>query len=310
MNTAFTTTRRIAHMVSHPLQSPRLGEYTRKLITAALLLLCLAGQTLVASAIENKTQTTRPRYAADIASLSASLQEVVTLVSASVVQVSATGFNIEGASDSRQMKVFSRERGIGSGVVLSADGLIVTNAHVVEGARRIRVRAKAVKTGEDGRASACGDDPARCREAVLEAKLVGVDRFSDLALLKVEATGLEYLNIRDSDDLRQGELVLALGSPMGLENSVSMGIVSSVARQLARDDPHVYIQTDAAINPGNSGGPLVDTHGRLVGINTFIMSQSGGSEGVGFAVPGGLVQSVVAQLRARAGYGGDKSGCF
>ncbi len=281
------------------MQSARLGDYTRKLITAALLLLCLAGQMLVASAIENKTKITRPRHAADLASLSTSLQEVVTHVSASVVQVSATGFNIEGASDSRQMKVFSRERGIGSGVVLSADGLIVTNAHVVEGAHRIRVHAKAAKTGEEGRASACRDDPARCREAVLEAKLVGVDRFSDLALLKVEATGLEYLNIRDSDDLHQGELVLALGSPLGLENSVSMGIVSSVARQLARDDPHVYIQTDAAINPGNSGGPLVDTHGRLVGINTFIMSQSGGSEGVGFAVPGDLVQNVVAQLRAQ-----------
>src|SRR6185436_19194404 len=102
----------------------------------------------------------------------------------------------------------------------------------------------------------------------------------------------------DSDDLRQGQLVFAFGGPLGLANSMSMGIVSSVARQVVPDDSMVYIQTDAPINPGNSGGPLFDLEGRLVGLSTFILSQSGGNEGLGFAVPSNIVQNVYRQLRS------------
>lgn len=109
--------------------------------------------------------------------------------------------------------------------------------------------------------------------------------------------GLVALELGDSDDLRQGELVLAFGSPFGLENSVSMGIVSSVARQLRPEDPMIYVQTDATINPGNSGGPLVDSSGRVIGINTSILSQSGGSEGLGFAAPSNIVRNVFARIR-------------
>src|SRR5205814_5597964 len=105
------------------------------------------------------------------------------------------------------------------------------------------------------------------------------DREADLAVLKVEADALPVLKLSDSDTLRQGQVVLAFGNPLGLENSVSIGVVSSVGRQIKPDDPMVYIQTDAPINPGNSGGPLLDANGDEVAINTFILSQSGGREG-------------------------------
>jgi len=124
-----------------------------------------------------------------------------------------------------------------------------------------------------------------------------MDRLLDLALLKIEAAGLKDLPFSSSRDLEQGELLLAFGSPIGMDNSVSMGIVSAPARQLSEDDPRIFIQTDAPINPGNSGGPLVDAAGRLVGINTFILSQSGGSEGLGFAIPSNVVRYVYASLK-------------
>src|SRR6202035_1849530 len=138
-------------------------------------------------------------------------------------------------------------------------------------------------------------DPVAAK--LLEAKLVGMDREIDLAVLKIDKTGLPHLALGDSERLRQGELVMAFGNPLGLEGSVSMGIVSSTARQIHPDDLMAYIQTDAPINPGNSGGPLIDSHGRLVGINTFILTQSGGSEGLGFAIPSNLVSRVYNQIR-------------
>jgi serine protease Do len=131
----------------------------------------------------------------------------------------------------------------------------------------------------------------------LEAKLIGMDRQTDLALIKVEAHDLPFLTLADSAEVKQGQVVLAFGSPFGLENSVSMGIVSSPARQIDPDNPMIYVQTDAAINPGNSGGPLVDVEGHVIGLNTFILSQSGGSEGLSFAIPSNIIRSVFTQLR-------------
>ena len=130
-----------------------------------------------------------------------------------------------------------------------------------------------------------------------DATIVGIDRETDLAVLKIDEKGLPALPLGDSDQLRQGHLVLAFGSPLGLDNSVTLGVVSAVGRQRAPEDPMVYVQTDAPINPGNSGGPLVDAAGRVVGINTHILSQSGGSEGIGFAVPSNIVRTVFDQLR-------------
>jgi serine protease Do len=131
----------------------------------------------------------------------------------------------------------------------------------------------------------------------LPARLVGVDRETDLAVLKVDAAGLPFLPLGDSDNVSPGDLVLAFGSPLGLENSVTMGVVSAVGRQLQPEDPMVYIQTDTPINPGNSGGPLVNAEGEVVGVNTLIWSKSGGSEGVGFAAPSNIVRSVFEQIR-------------
>jgi len=177
---------------------------------------------------------------------------------------------------------------------LTGDGYIVTNNHVVRNARRIRVQVASPPDLPDS-----SPRPAfHAHGKLLEAKVVGVDREADLAVLKVEPeTPLAVLKLADSDILRQGQVVLAFGNPLGLENSVSLGIVSSVGRQVKPDDPMVYIQTDAPINPGNSGGPLLDADGNVVGINTFILSQSGGSEGIGFAIPSNVVRNVYEQIR-------------
>ena len=131
----------------------------------------------------------------------------------------------------------------------------------------------------------------------IEAKLVGVDQFSDVAVLKIDGKDLPALEFADSSRLKQGQVVFAFGSPLGLENSVTMGVVSATERQIDPDNPAIYIQTDAPINPGNSGGPLVDVDGKVVGINTFILSESGGNEGLGFAIPSNVVKTVYEQLR-------------
>jgi serine protease Do len=131
----------------------------------------------------------------------------------------------------------------------------------------------------------------------LGAVVVGVDRETDLALLMVPEKGLPALPLGDSETLRPGQFVVALGSPMGLEGSVTVGVVSAQARQLSPESPMIYVQTDASINPGNSGGPLLDLDGRVMGINTLILSQGGGSEGLGFAVPSNIVRNVADQIR-------------
>jgi serine protease Do len=168
-------------------------------------------------------------------------------------------------------------RALGSGVIISSDGYIVTNNHVVAGATEIWVRLS------DGRR--------------LKGKLVGSDPETDLAVIKVEAKGLTPITFADSSQLKVGDLVLAVGNPFGLGESVTMGIVSGINRNsLGINEYENYIQTDAPINPGNSGGALVDLKGRLVGINTAILSRSGGNNGIGFAIPSNMVKYVVTSL--------------
>jgi serine protease Do len=135
------------------------------------------------------------------------------------------------------------------------------------------------------------------RTNILPARVIGVAREIDLALLKIDNVKLTALPLGLYRNIRQGELVLAFGSPEGLRNTVTLGVVSSVARQIDPDSPMAYIQTDAPINPGNSGGPLVNADGEVIGINTFILSQSGGNEGLGFAIPGSIVNVAYQQLR-------------
>jgi serine protease Do len=230
--------------------------------------------------------------------LSDSIEALSLTVSPAVVQVFSTGYTLgeeDGeAGTATSTGLVTRQRSSGSGVVLSADGYIITNNHVVRNARRIRVQLVS-PPDEPGTG---GKQRMHAHGKLLEATVVGVDREADLAVLKVDAGAkLPTLKLADSDNLRQGQMVLAFGNPLGLENSVSLGIVSSTGRQIKPDDPMVYIQTDAPINPGNSGGPLLDSDGDVVGINTFILSQSGGSEGIGFAIPSNIVRNVYEQIR-------------
>jgi serine protease Do len=222
--------------------------------------------------------------------LSVSLEQLTARVRPAVVQVFTTGLApISEESEGTSTSLFTTQRATGSGIVMSPDGYVLTNAHVVRGGRRIQVRL--AWDDAEGRRSIV--KPAG---KTLEAKIVGADRETDLAILKIEAANLPYLRLGDSETLRQGQLVMAFGNPLGFEGSVSMGVVSSVARQIKPEDSMIYIQTDAPINPGNSGGPLIDSDGQVIGINTFIVTQSGGSEGIGFAVPSNIAKSVYTQL--------------
>ena len=223
--------------------------------------------------------------------LSGSFESLSEQVGPAVVQIFATGYNT--TLGNTESSLLSREQNSGSGVILDPEGFILTNAHVVQGARRVQVLLARSLRGTAGGASLL-----KPRGRMVEAQIVGMDQETDLAVLRIPDRELPFLELGDSDELKQGQLVLAFGSPFGLENSVTLGVVSSVARQFQPEDPVVYIQTDAPINPGNSGGPLVDAHGKVMGINTFIVSQSGGNEGVGFAVPSNIAKNVFTQIRS------------
>jgi len=226
-----------------------------------------------------------PAFPQTLRELSTSFESLAARVRPAVVQIFSTGYVQPNETESTTASsLLSTQRSTGSGVILSADGYIVTNNHVVQGARKIEVRLAAMNREE-------------ARQPTLIAKLVGVDREADLAVLKVDRADLSHLELGDSDALKQGQLVMAFGNPLGLEGSASTGIISSVSRRLHPEDAKVYIQTDAPINPGNSGGPMIDIEGRVVGINTFILTQSGGSEGLGFAIPSNAVRTAYEQIR-------------
>ncbi len=224
--------------------------------------------------------------------LNESVEALIKKVSPSVVQILVTGYGpIESTERGNTALTLGRQRAIGSGFVIDSSGYIVTNAHVVSGAQRVQV---VVPEGPpDGSLNAV----LSTRTNILPARVVGVAREIDLALLKIDNVKLTALPLGLYRNIRQGELVLAFGSPEGLRNTVTLGVVSSVARQIDPDSPMAYIQTDAPINPGNSGGPLVNADGEVIGINTFILSQSGGNEGLGFAIPGSIVNVAYQQLR-------------
>ena len=234
-----------------------------------------------------------PTRADALVQMNDAIEGVVKRVSQSTVQVLVTSYGPVDETDRNNTDlIIGHQRSMGSGVVIGQDGFIMTNAHVLSNAKRVEV----ILPGAPADHASAGT-LTRSRGRTVDARIVGVAREIDLALLEVEAGDLPALPIADSDTLRQGELVFAFGSPEGLRNSVTMGIVSAVARQQDPDSPLVYIQTDAPINRGNSGGPLVNVKGELVGINTFIMSSSGGSQGLGFAIPSALVQMAYPKLR-------------
>ena len=183
-----------------------------------------------------------------------------------------------GNSDGSRAPSESVQQSLGSGVIVTSDGYILTNNHVVDGADEVKI--------------AFGEPRKEYK-----AEIVGRDSKVDIAVLKIDATGLPAATLGDSDQLEVGDTVLAIGNPFGIGLTVTHGIVSAVGRGgLGIEDYEDFIQTDAPINPGNSGGALLDTQGRVVGINTAILSRSGGFNGVGFAIPINLVRSIAEQL--------------
>src|SRR5215204_5745087 len=170
------------------------------------------------------------------------------------------------------------EHGLGSGVIVSADGYILTNAHVIDGAEDIRVELTDNRT--------------------LPAKVVGSDAPSDLAVLKIDASHLPVLPLGNSDQVRVGDVVLAIGNPLGVGQTVTMGIISAKGRQIGLSDGSFedFLQTDAPINQGNSGGALVSTNSELIGINSQILSTSGGSIGLGFSIPSNMARAITDTL--------------
>jgi serine protease Do len=173
------------------------------------------------------------------------------------------------------------ERGMGSGVIVSADGTVMTNAHVVDGADKITILTSDNKS--------------------FEGKLVGIDKPSDLAVLKIDAQNMPFLTLGDSDTVRVGDIVLAIGNPLGIGQTVTAGIISAKGRRTGlsyggSDSFEDFLQTDAPINRGNSGGALVNLNGELIGINSQILSTSGGNIGIGFSIPSNMARSVMEQL--------------
>lgn len=226
----------------------------------------------------------------ELEKISDNFEILAEYVAPAVVQVFVSGF-VPGEGLSAEGLILKR-RGTGSGVIVDPTGYIMTNAHVVEGAMAVKVLLSSRLNSNTE-----GESILKPPGKFVDAKIVGTDAETDLAVLKIEDSNLPFLNLGDSDNLRIGQIVFAFGSPLGLENSVTMGVISSVARQLRPEDPMIYIQTDTPINPGNSGGPLVNTRGEVIGINTLIFSQSGGSEGIGFAAPSNIVKNVYDQIR-------------
>jgi serine protease Do len=239
----------------------------------------------------DKAVGSRPSEAPQVLQqLNTALQGLVARVSPAVVQILVTGYGPIEESNRSQTALIARQHAVGSGVIVDPDGYIITNAHVVEGAHRIRV-VLPMPSPDRPQVEPVG------KEFVVEAKLIGIHKESDLALLKINQKNLPILELGSTRRVHQGQLVFAIGSPEGLQNSVTMGVVSAVGRQPDPDSPMVYLQTDAPINPGNSGGPLIDMDGYVLGINTMILSQGGGSEGLGFAIPARIVRFVYQSLR-------------
>ena len=233
---------------------------TSQQVAASAAVLCLL---LTGSPAHGQT---RDRAVAATPDLSASLESATALVGPSVVQIFATGYAAANGVLPSTADLVTTQRASGSGVIVDTDGFIITNAHVVHGAQRLRVEVPIAVSGRSILAT---------RSRSVAGELVGLDLETDLAVIKIQERNLPALVFGDSDELKAGQLVLAFGSPLGMQNSVSLGVVSAVARQLEPESPMVYVQTDASINPGSSGGALVDLRGRLVGINTLIVAQPG-----------------------------------
>ena len=273
---------------SHPSQDYALRQLFAILLAAGLSLFlsspAVGGQSADPAPNELRTDELRK--------LNESVDALVKKVSPSIVQILVTGYGpLEQGDRGNTSSVIGRQRAIGSGFVIDTSGYIVTNAHVVNGAQRVQVVLPSAAEGSSIEAA------LSTKTTIVPARIVGVAKDIDLAVIKIDSQNLRALPLANYRKLGQGEVVFAFGSPEGLRNTVTMGVVSAVARQIDPDSPLVYIQTDAAINPGNSGGPLVNVNGEVLGVNTFILSESGGNEGLGFAIPSSVINVAFRQLR-------------
>ena len=260
-------------------------RFPRRLALLSLSVLLTASTALAQGAA-------RPAQADPLAQMNASIDALTRKVWPSVVQILVTAYGPRNEGPQGPAgAVIGRQQSVGSGFVIDAEGYILTNAHVVSGAQRVQVVLPADKA--DGTLATALSSKA----TLIPARIVGLTTELDLAVLKVEDQKLPALPLATYSQVRQGEMVFAFGRPNGLRNSLTQGLVSAVARQVDPDSPQIFVQTDAPINPGNSGGPLVNIRGEVVGVNTFIMSQSGGSDGLGFAVPSATARTVYRQIR-------------
>ena len=261
---------------------------------ALLRTVSFLASTLVLTGGVCRAQTQKPvAYPDALERMNESIDALTRKVWPSVVQIQVTSYGSreQRTSPGETAVVVGRQRAVGSGFVIDPDGYIMTNAHVVANAQRVQVLLP--PTRADGSLATA----LSAKMNVVPARIVGISSEVDLALLKVDNLKLPALTLATYSQVRQGETVFAFGSPSGLRHTLTHGLVSAVARQPDPDSPLIYLQTDAPINPGNSGGPLVNVRGEVVGINTFIISQSGGSDGLGFAIPSAMVRTAFRQLK-------------
>ena len=249
-----------------------MSQLTRFIFLPAVIGAC-AGLAIIW--FSSTADDTRPGYAAAVAKAAPAVVNIYT------TKFTSSGLLCRNPAFKAFCETFPTEpqvqNSLGSGVIVSSDGLVLTNKHVVDGADEILVMFANNQT--------------------TTAEVIGKDPHTDLAVIKVGATGLPVIPLPASEPPRVGDVVLAIGNPFGLGHSVSQGIISAFSRSIITDSPYDdFVQTDAAISPGNSGGALVDHQGRLVGINTMIYSQSGGSEGIGFAIPAEIALSVTQEI--------------
>jgi serine protease Do len=263
---------------------------TRKVVSLFCGLVLAASLAPGLSAQQQKQFAQRSGSQTALGQMSAAFTSLANRVNVAVVKIVAVGYRPIGDQDEAGRT--TRQQSGGSGVIIDPEGYIVTNAHVVLGAQKLQVVLPPALDRSVQR-----DSILKPSTKILQAELLGLDFETDLAVLKIPQVGLPALKFGDSDQLSPGQIVMAFGSPLGLQNSVTMGVISAPARQLSAEDPMIYVQTDAPINPGSSGGALVNTDGELVGINTLIYSQSGGNEGIGFAAPSNIVVNVVKHIR-------------
>ena len=264
----------------------RTATMPKKLLVTTLLIGCLISQEVHSQALLNSSSAMSLDSERGVLSMAPLLDRITPAVVSINVRSTAKAPKLSNRNEELLERFFGgrmpneprEKRGLGSGVIVNADeGLIITNAHVIEDADEIIVTLKDKRQ--------------------LEAEIVGTDKKTDIALIKVSAKKLAELKIAKASEVRVGDYVIAVGNPFGLSHSVTSGIVSALGRDNGSGDGYQdFIQTDASINPGNSGGALVNSKGELIGINSAIISRSGGNQGIGFAVPTNIVQAVMRQL--------------